>query len=406
MLRLTCLRRLMNRLTLGGLAQTYQGYNKVQMPFEIILAQRPAGYAAEAAKGVEGHPLRVITREFTSSEDGDKFISRLEGFPSTVVAQLPATAGIRPSQIDHLFVVIKDDLSATVYVNELPIAASVRAKRSVIAGEEVTIDDIADFQRVEFGVVVPVDAAVMVVMSAGWRKGLFFDFGPINGKGNRAYDLDQLLTAHFAYLHNQAVFALTEDDWTYLIDQLWCPFVALPRQIVDTLVGRARSREPLDIMVPKVRVAVADRLPAFIESWSKGAEFKPHLELLSHAADEFNEGDYVSAPAILYPRIEGILREAHAAPEARQRVSQASLAENIVTASGERPPHSWLLTAMFERYLREAYFANFEPGKPAKLSRNSVGHGVVAAEQFNEKAAAIGFLVIEQIHWFLPKEPA
>ena len=58
------------------------------MPFEIVLDGLPAGYALEAAK--QGDSVTTASREFVSSEDGDHFVSRLEGFPNDVFAQLPA----------------------------------------------------------------------------------------------------------------------------------------------------------------------------------------------------------------------------------------------------------------------------------------------------------------------------
>jgi hypothetical protein len=256
----------------------------------------------------------------------------------------------------------------------------------------------------ELGVPLPDDAAIVLVMSAGWRKGLFFDFGPINDHGSRRYDLSQLLSSYFAYLQNQAVFALKEGDWSYLIEQLWYPFVGLSKSLLKTLVGRAQSRDSLDILVPKVREEVLKRLPTYLEAWKKRSVFAPHFQLLKHAADEFVEADYVSATAILFPRIEGLLREVQLATAPEQKVTQSSMSQHLVGAGGARELHSWLVPPMFRRYIEEAYFANFQPGQPAKLSRNTVSHGVAAATDFNEKAAVIGLLVVEQIHWFLPNE--
>ncbi|MBL9217173.1 MAG: hypothetical protein JNG82_01695 [Opitutaceae bacterium] len=47
------------------------------MPVEIRLPQAKLGYAA--THGRKGENLEVVLREFTSSEDGNLFISRLEG---------------------------------------------------------------------------------------------------------------------------------------------------------------------------------------------------------------------------------------------------------------------------------------------------------------------------------------
>ncbi len=47
------------------------------MPFEVKIDGIPAGYSVKGAR--KGDTCDVIVREFTSSEDGDLFISRLEG---------------------------------------------------------------------------------------------------------------------------------------------------------------------------------------------------------------------------------------------------------------------------------------------------------------------------------------
>jgi hypothetical protein len=65
--------------------------------------------------------------------------------------------------------------------------------------------------------------------------------------------------------------------------------------------------------------------------------------------------------------------------------------------------NSWLLPDGFRRFLEEAYIADFEPGKPAKLSRNSVGHGVASQEEFREKGACLSLLIVHQLFFYLPE---
>lgn len=374
------------------------------MPYEIKLDERPAGYAMEAASGVEGTPRRVVVREFTSSEDGELFITRLEGWPQIIISRIPPQARIGPSMVDHMLAIIRPDLTGTVYVNELPHVAQIRTTRAIAAGEEIVEADIADISELRFeGVEVPNDAAVLIVLSSGWRKGLFFDFGPLNDEGDRTYDLWKLLGSYFAYISNQSLFALKEEDWQFLIDQLWFPFISLPRDVLKTLVGRARTRDSLDILLPRVRSFLEEKLPDLLERWAKKPLFAPHMDLLRHAAEEFREGDVVSSTAIIYPRIEGVLRGLHATLPVQERASAANLTARLLERSrDDTHPYSWLLPDMFAKYLEDAYFANFEPGKPAKLSRHSIGHGVAAATDFNQKAASIGFLVVDQLFWFLP----
>lgn len=379
------------------------------MPYEIQLEERLAGYALEDATGIEGHPVKIAVREFTSSEDGELFISRLEGLPNILLSKLPAGANVLPSMIDHLLAIIRRDLKTTVYINDLSIMAKVRAARSIQAGELVREDDIADITEIKFqGVDIPKDAAVVCILSAGWRKGLFFDFTPLaSDGGERDYDLGRLLGSYLAYLSNQAVFAMTEVGWNFLLDHQWFPFISLPKGILQTMAGRAANGSDLDILLPRICEHVRKLLPTMLERWSQMELFRPHIALLKHAASKFSEEDYVSATAIIYPRIEGLLRTVHESLGTAERATQNVLTEKLIDACrGELHRYSWLLPDMFRRYLEQVYFANFEPGKPARLSRHSISHGIADAADFNQKATCIGFLVLDQVYYFLPKRQA
>jgi len=97
------------------------------------------------------------------------------------------------------------------------------------------------------------------------------------------------------------------------------------------------------------------------------------------------------------------MRELHLNLGIQEKPTQSVLTERLLNARQEElHSYSWLLPEIFKKYLREVYFANFEPGAPTKISRHSVGHGVAAAEDFNEKTACIGFLILDQLFWFLP----
>ena len=149
------------------------------MPYEIKLENPPAGYAMMAARANE--QVQVCFREFTSTEDGQHFIQRLEGLPSTILKSLPTE--IRPSSVDNMLAICDRDGQATVYVNELKLQAAVRAARPVKAGENVLKDHIADIARLDVGVQVPDDAGFLFIFSIDWRKGLFYDFGPLAARG-------------------------------------------------------------------------------------------------------------------------------------------------------------------------------------------------------------------------------
>jgi hypothetical protein len=373
------------------------------MPFEIKLDEPVHGYTLDAA--LEGQTVAVRFEEFTSSENGELFISRLEGIPQQLLSLLPSSAGIQPSRIDHLVGIIRKDLTTTLYVNECNVLVEMRAGRAVKAGEGITEDAIVDIDRLSFeGVHFQADAGIVCVFSAGWREGFYFDLSPlIPDRADRTHDVEERLGSYMAYLQYQQLFSLSESDWDFMIQRGWFPFVTLPKRIARRLISFAQSRIDLDEVLPEAVEAVTEALPTIRERWSESELLRPHVELLMHALDEFAEDDYISCTSIIYPRIEGILRSIHVALGKEESASQRVLAQVSTEARQEElHPHSWLLPDKFRRFMQESYFAHFTPGQPAELSRNTVGHGVATAEQFNEKAACLGLLVVDQLFFYLP----
>lgn len=377
------------------------------MAFEVQLDAPPAGYVLESA--LEGETARVAVREFTSSEDGELFVSRLEGIPQQLLSLLPANARVAPSMVDHLVAIIRKDLTATVYLNECEIHAQIRVARPVEAGEPVLEDDVIDIGRLSFeGVKFPTDAGVACLFSSGWRKGFFFDVEPLLVDGqDREYEVEELLGSYMAYLDNQRLFSLDEADWSFMIERGWFPFITLPKRVTDSQISFTKSRVDADVVLPQVVAAVKTSVPAFRERWSGSELFRPHLDFLLRALDRFEDADFISCTSIVYPRIEGILRSMHEALGVEESTSQRVLTQVATEAREEElHPYSWLLPAPFRRFIDEAYFAHFTPGQPANLLRNTVGHGVATAEQFDEKGACLGLLIVDQLFFYLPTSEA
>ena len=68
----------------------------------------------------------------------------------------------------------------------------IKPKRNIAAGEPVYAGDIEDISSINLGIEVPANSAVVVLRSNGWRRCLFFDFGPINEPPvPRDYPLDR-----------------------------------------------------------------------------------------------------------------------------------------------------------------------------------------------------------------------
>ncbi len=69
-----------------------------------------------------------------------------------------------------------------------------RPTSNIAAGEPVYAGDIEDISSINLGIEVPDDSAVVLLRSNGWKRCLFFDFGPINEPPvPRDYPLDRAL---------------------------------------------------------------------------------------------------------------------------------------------------------------------------------------------------------------------
>ena len=369
------------------------------MPVEIDLGMPPGGYAVSSARA--GETVRVQVLEFTSTEDGSHFIQRLEGLPSDIIGKPPSP--VLPSRVDHMLAICRRDGKATVWVNELMVKASTRVSRAIEAGEEVTKDDIVDLESVELGVHIPADAGVLFVFSVGWRKGLFYDFSPVSGPDphSREYDIASLLGRLYCHLTFQERFAISDEEWRALFAAMWFPFAGLSNDAVAGLMSHVRAGWQPDENLGDIVAEVKKKAEKMLQSWRGHSSFAHHVGLLERAIERFVHGDPVSCTALLFPRIEGILRTHRVLSGAQTGFRQENLVQTAVASKIDNM-QSALLPHRFAEYLREVYFRNFSPTEHnPDVSRHTIGHGIADAAKFDEKSAVIGLLILHQLFYCL-----
>nr|WP_152029978.1 hypothetical protein [Pseudomonas sp. LPH1] len=372
------------------------------MPYHIKFERPPMGVAISSARS--GEEVAVAYREFTSSEDGDFFISRLESFPSVVINLLQAYPEIKPSLIDHLVVLIEPDGSADVYINELKIIGKVRIRRSVQKGDPIFDGDIVDIEAITFeGLEIPDDVAVMVLFSQGWRKGLFFDFGPILPTPiKRDFSLSHVLGGYYSYLAFQQYFKVTDDEWNKLLASGWFPFIGLQSDALKSLIEHIRNDWDPDQLLVDIASDIKDRMQQLKAAWATQELLSPHLDLFCHALGRFEQEDYISATAIFYPRIEGLLRSMQSISGGTSFKQDKLIEAPLRIASEHTHQYSRLLPDKFQKFLETVYFASFTPDNVTSLSRHTVSHGVAPSELYSLKAAVLGVLIVEQLCFHLP----
>ena len=364
----------------------------------------PAGYVAESKKTTErGEKVLVSTRGFVSTADGHMFVRLLEQFPTEILSKLPHEH--RPSQVDTLLVIVSSTGTARVYVNEINAIMTTRVSRAVTAGQPVSMDDISDIQQLEFDKIeIPKDVGMLLVFSIGWRRGLYYDFGPLAGKERqpRKYDLAKVLGGVYAQVLFQERFLISDADWAALFAAQWFLFIGLPHTLIDKMIRQIQANWSVDDLLVEIAAEVKCKAPDMLSTWRKHEAFEPHLSIVETAIDRFLADDYVSCTALLYPRIEGILRTYHRSRHPTQgKTPPRKLASSAVAAKRDDPDlQSLVLPERFEAYLNDVYFRDFNPGdEDIPVSRHSVSHGEASSDKFDLKSSVISILIIHQLFY-------
>lgn len=373
------------------------------MPTDVQLDGLWAGFCRDGAR--KGESVTIVTEEFTSSEDGESFIRRLENGPDLILKLLPNGQWINRSRIDHLLIIFHKDMRASVFIDELSPVLQIRSRGKTIAGQGVTSDHIADIESFDVGVRIPDNAGVMLMFSVGWRKGLYFDFGPLAGEP-RNISLDHLFGQFYARVAFQNFFSISDDGWHSILRQKWFPFIGLSHNVRSEMIEHVRAGWEIDELTGRIVDEVKAKAPDFLTDWERHRAYNDHLPILRRAVERFLDNDFISCTGLLFPRIEGLMRTNHVASGCTTGFGQAALAASAIGPKIERKT-SLLLPQRFFEFLKSVYFANFAPTDASiDTSRNSVGHGVASAEKFDQKSAVIALLVTHQLLFFFDSSAA
>jgi hypothetical protein len=211
-----------------------------------------------------------------------------------------------------------------------------------------------------------------------------------------------MLAQHYAYLGFQHLFKITDDEWDKLFSSQWFPFISLRQSTVTDMIGNLRSGFDLDDLTERVGMEFGPTLPAKLAAWKVNPFFRPHIQAFERAVERHQAKDYLCSTSILFPRLEGLMRTYHLTVNNPVEPSQSNLITSII---GEcdlaRNAYSLFLPKNFRRYLKEVYFARFDPRNPTELSRNTVSHGVAPIKKFSLKSSLIGLLILDQLFYYM-----
>jgi hypothetical protein len=377
------------------------------MPQTLEMGKPPAGIAVTAA--LEGENVTIETAGFYSSEDGNRFVERLEEVGGFLHDALDLFR-IRPSKVDHLLAVFDKDGHAVVYCNELRFLAHTRRRTvrptAVAKGQLLTTDDIVAVERLELhdagekAITVPPTSGVIFIFSHGWRKALFFDLTPLKDDNSpRTLDLQRLFGRFYNQLVFQEMFSTTEEQWARLFRWGWFPFIGLKSGERKNLLNLANFDRYMAPMLGEMCRSFCEDLDGRSDIWGSRELLAEQMPFVKLAIKHYRAGEYPSCICVLYPRVEGVMRKLFVEENPNSEPKSPEMVENLVE---NHPTYSTLLPARFAEYLRKVYFKSFDlPKGEVSLSRNSHAHGVSEIGEYDLIRASVGFMILDQIAYYL-----
>ena len=107
----------------------------------------------------------------------------------------------------------------------------------------------------------------------------------------------------------QERFKITDSEWNSLFQNGWFPFITLNNKLINSIINHNRESWNVDDLLPEIQRDVSKRLPDRLKIWARIKAFEPHMDFISKAAEHYQKKDPISCISVLFPRIEGIMRD-------------------------------------------------------------------------------------------------
>ena len=316
------------------------------------------------------------------------------------------------NRIHNFLILIHNDLSADIYINDFKVRARMRLKRNLEIGTLIRKSDIADVQALELPEIEIQDSdSVICCLKVGWKFLLYVNF---LGEGRRldVASMQTDLGRFYRYLSFQEVYHTLESEACFkeMVADGWFPFIELLGKDYEELAAIYKNGRPVSDHAVKTLLDRFDkaRLKVMTDEWWENFLFQEKRELLQAGIDAFlgrTKSDYINCIKTLYTEIEGIMRLLYFKETGKgNRIGQKEFISQLI-AIGERytgaDSDSLLLPQQFLKYLTENVFANFNVDTGmVDLSRHSVAHGAAEGNEYTSERALQGILILDQIYFY------
>ena len=384
------------------------------MKFHFDQVQDLTGFATENKQG--GETIKILTRDQLTSDNQD-FYRYSEHISSVFLGK----AGVLIDRVHQFLVIIHQDLSADLYVNDITISFEIQVKRDVKAGEAISKNDIADIRKAKFpNIKINKTDKVIYCFKVGWRFGLFFDLTPRSQPANVKHlietenlNIEKMMYSIgdlYRYLSFYHVYKVLESDAQFeeMIQDGWFPFVEILSNEYKKLSELYQNKFDFNNRIKSITdVFTKERIQKITEKWWKNKIFSEKKSLIQAGVNAYLQDDqdgYVNCIKNLWTEMEGILRKLyHAETGIGDNVKSYDLIKYIVKKAKDKSgsDYSLLLPLPFLKYLQDVIFKNFnlQEGQ-IDMSRHTSSHGVADAEQYTKARALQLILILNQIYYY------
>lgn len=359
------------------------------------------GFVIETAK--RGEMVKVQTRGSLISDD-PLFYTYIDQIASIFLKN------VLVNQVFQFLVVIHENLSADLYLNDLPIKVLMMTKRALQKGEIIRSNDIADIKQLSFeGITIRDTDKIIYSFKVGWKFGLFFDLD--RGVSLDIAAMEAELGSLFRYLSFQYVYDILESKphFELLLKDGWFPFIEIIGAEFKEL-GEAYKNLPDPQSKVQEVISKFDkmRILRITDKWWDKQLFSDKKSILESGIESYLNNDakgFIACIKILLTEIEGIIRLHYFNETGKGKDVHISDLMTHIFDKGKIKSGSELslfLPRAFFHYLKEAIFPQFdlEKGNIA-LSRHTSSHGIAKAEDYSKIRAVQMILILDQIYFYI-----
>lgn len=374
-----------------------------------------AGFAVENAK--PGDMVPVLMSAILTSDDLNfhKYIEKISN------VYLNKT-DVFINSVYQFLVVIHQDLSCDIYVNDFQVELEIHLKRDVNKGEVLTIKDIADVKRVKFPEIAITEMdKIIYCFKVGWRFGLYFDFTPRIQAENipdyiqvKELDLEKMMISIGALYRHLSFYDIystlhSKVQFEEMKKEGWFPFIEMLADDYNKLSEIYQNRFDFENRIMGIVNSYNEtRIHDITEKWWKNQFFFEKKALIEAGVNAYlqnTQEGFINCIKNLSTEIEGLLRLVYFDETNKgNNVKSNELISHIINKAKSKSgsDFSLLFPIHFLEYLQNEIFANFDFATGnIELSRHSSSHGAVAAAKYTKERALQFILILDQIYFYI-----